>query len=179
MKIGVSGHRPTKLGGYSWDAEFNRRIREYYKVILRSVLDNGSVDSIQLLSGMALGFDQYMAQVVIDLRNDYKGRLELWAIVPSLCQDNFWRKEDVKRYSEQLEVADKLIIVDTLKEYSIPGVTEGEYDVRKLEKRNRYIADKMDKGLVLFDGTKGGTCNFVRYAENIGKELIIQDPRRL
>ena len=41
-----------------------------------------------------------------------------------------------------------------------------------MQKRNEYMVDLTDKVIAVWDGSKGGTGNCVRYAEKCGKEII-------
>lgn len=41
-----------------------------------------------------------------------------------------------------------------------------------MQKRNEYMVDLADKVIAVWDGSKGGTGNCVRYAEKCGKEII-------
>ena len=43
----------------------------------------------------------------------------------------------------------------------------------KLEARNRYMIDKCDVLIAVYDGfSKGGTYNAINYAKKIGKKII-------
>jgi uncharacterized phage-like protein YoqJ len=46
-------------------------------------------------------------------------------------------------------------------------VCEGGYHPDKLQKRNIWMVDRSTAVLALWDGSKGGTANCVKYAEKV------------
>jgi len=69
--------------------------------------------------------------------------------------------------------------VDTLDKYKIKGYTEDRYYPAKMQKRNEYMVDNSNIVIAVWDGTKGGTYNCVKYAEKLGKEVIIINPKEI
>lgn len=172
-RIGISGHRPNRLGGYNWDSQINTSIRSYFRDILTELLEQ-SDETYTVISGVALGFDQYIADVVIKLKKEYKGRIFLEAAIPFRDQYTVWSPADIDRYFKILENADYLYYVDTLPGYKLEGVPEGGYHIQKLHLRNKYVVDTMDIGLVLYNGhSKGGTFGFIEYSKKRVKELVV------
>ena len=51
-------------------------------------------------------------------------------------------------------------------------MSDEEYKPWLMQKRNEYMVDLADKVIAVWDGSKGGTGNCVRYAEKCGKEII-------
>ncbi len=51
-------------------------------------------------------------------------------------------------------------------------VSDEEYKPWLMQKRNEYMVDLADKVIAVWDGSKGGTGNCVRYAKKCGKEII-------
>ena len=45
-----------------------------------------------------------------------------------------------------------------------------------MQKRNEYMVDLADRVIAVWDGSKGGTANCVKYAEKVGKEIIRIEP---
>lgn len=41
-----------------------------------------------------------------------------------------------------------------------------------MQKRNEYMVDLADRVIAVWDGSKGGTANCIKYAEKVGKEII-------
>ena len=55
-------------------------------------------------------------------------------------------------------------------------VSEEEYKPWLMQKRNEYMVDLADKVIAVWDSSKGGTANCVKYAEKVGKEIIRIEP---
>ena len=56
----------------------------------------------------------------------------------------------------------------------IPG---DKLNFKAMQKRNEYMVDLADRVIVVWDGSKGGTANCVKYAENVGKKIIRIEPQ--
>ena len=72
-----------------------------------------------------------------------------------------WNKESVNLWCNILYKVD---IVKLL--------ADEEYKPWLMQKRNEYMVDFADKVIAVWNGSKGGTGNCVRYAEKCGKEII-------
>lgn len=139
--LGVTGHRPAKLGGYGENImlllyQFGKRKLE-------------ELDPNMVITGMALGWDQVIAQVCIDID------IPFTAAIPCLNQDKMWPDGSKDYYKKLLNKAEEIQIV-----------TPGPYAAWKMNKRNEYIVDLSDHMLSLWDGTKaGGTYHCINYAQ--------------
>ena len=147
MIICGTGHRPNKLGGYSQEA-FDKLVQ-----LASTWIINNSPSIV--ISGMALGWDQALAQAAINCN------VSLYAAVPFKNQEAAWPKESKIYYGKLIELASKIIIV-----------SEGTYTPYKMQVRNEWMVDNCDKVLAIWDGTKGGTYNCIKYAEKLNKEII-------
>ncbi|MBW4690039.1 MAG: DUF1273 family protein [Komarekiella atlantica HA4396-MV6] len=153
--IAGTGHRPEKLGGYK-DEVFTRLI----------ALCSASLKKMQateVISGMALGFDQALAIAAIELE------IPLVAAIPFKGQDDKWQQQDKERYEDILFRAKQIVYVDKTTKYSTEHVG---YSAEKMQKRNEYMIDNCTEVLALFDGSASGTVNCVKYAESLGKPLL-------
>ena len=56
------------------------------------------------------------------------------------------------------------------------GTVHEKYSPYLMMVRNKYMVDISDRGIAVWDGSKGGTANCVRYAQKIGKPLDIINP---
>ena len=155
-----TGHRPDKLGGYNYNTPKNLKIKEKIKDECINLIENFNVDTF--VCGGALGFDQMAFEVFYNLKKIYPN-LKLIVAIPFEKQDCKWIKSSIDYYRNQLTQADELVYVDTLKEYSIFGYTEGIYYPAKMQKRNEYMVDISDYIITFFDGTNGGTKNCINY----------------
>ena len=75
--------------------------------------------------------------------------------------------------------ADAVVFVDMLPEYEIVGYKEGEYYPAKMEKRNEYMVDHSDIVIAVWDGSKSGTENCIKYAQKLNKRIIRINPNNL
>lgn len=148
MIIAGTGHRPNKLGGYGVEA-FNKLVKiaeDYIK----------SLDiKPTIISGMALGWDQALAQAAINME------CNLIAYIPFEGQEAMWPKKSQTYYKYLLDKCNNKVYC------SNPG-----YSARKMQKRNEDMVDNCDIVLALYDGTVGGTYNCIKYATKQKKEIV-------
>ena len=117
------------------------------------------------LSGMALGIDQWAAEIVLlakELRPD--NGIELWCAIPYDKQAATWTANEQARYKAILDKADRI-------EY----VAHEYYDGCLLA-RNRYMVDHATHLIAVYDGQKGGTKYTINYAKKKGLFISIIDP---
>ena len=147
MIISGTGHRPDKLGGYS-DIAFNKLVK-----IAEEYLSENRPDKV--ISGMALGWDQALAQAAINLK------IPFVAAIPFKNQECKWPNKSQTKYKTILAAASECVIV-----------CEGEYAAWKMQVRNKYMVDNSDLVVAMFDGTTGGTANCVNYAISKNKQIV-------
>jgi uncharacterized phage-like protein YoqJ len=153
MIIAGTGHRPPKIGGYQLpNPIYNYICLETEKILLELKPD-------QVISGMALGYDQWLAHIA------YKLEIEFIACIPFIGQEKAWPQTSQKTYHALLNKAAKQVIV-----------SEGGYTAAKMQIRNQYMCDRCDVLIAVWDGSPGGTGNCVKYAQNIDKKIIFIDP---
>lgn len=142
--IGVAGHRPTKAG---YDTP---------KLNMFAQLTMQKADPDIVVTGMAVGWDQAVAEACVALR------IPFVAAVPFEGQEGRWPQAVQDRYWELLGLAQK--VVHTGK----PGYSE-----EKMRTRNKWIGQQSTRAIVLYDGLgDSGTAHFVRHAENLGLPLL-------
>jgi Uncharacterized protein conserved in bacteria len=157
--LAITGHRPDKLGGY----EPNPLGRAVQRELRARIVE---LRPAKLVSGMALGVDQWAAWIAVRLGVPFV------AAVPYEGQEEPWLPEQRRRYFELLEKAAEVITLFD------PPVNR--YDAAdKLQKRNEWMADHCDVLLAVWDGSESGTGNCVRYAEKVGHRVVRIDPRTL
>jgi uncharacterized phage-like protein YoqJ len=147
MTIAGTGHRPNKLGGYSEGA-----FRWLVLLLKKWLIEHPEVDEV--ISGMALGFDQALAQAAYELS------IPFTAAVPFEGQEAVWKPSDKARYFDLLNKAKRVIYVGS------PG-----YSNAKMHNRNHWMVDNCDEVLTMYDGTPGGTSSCLKYAESKGKKI--------
>lgn len=150
--VAFTGHRPDKLGGYGENP-------------LQSWVRNQMRDRLQALkpgmviSGMALGVDQWAAEICIELA------LPFTAAIPFEGQEGKWPLNSQLHYRKLLEEA-------TLKHVVSPG----GYAAWKMHKRNQWMVDTCSTLIAIWDGSSGGTAGCVEYAKKVGRDILLIDP---
>ncbi len=158
MIIAGTGHRsdklPDKKTGYILpNPTYNYICQEVEKVFLQYQPE-------KVISGMALGYDQYFAFVALKLG------IPLIAAVPFVGQEKMWPEASQRKYNKLLGQAAEVVVVST-----------GEYSAHKMQVRNKFLCDNCDLLLACYNGEpNGGTFNCLNYAKNISKKIIIIDP---
>ena len=150
-----TGHRPSKLG----DNAYERRspIQDWVRREVRKVFKRLKPDVV--ISGMALGFDQWLALEAISCA------IPLHAYVPFEGQESRWWGESRTLYAELLS---KAALVRT--------ISSPDYEPWKMQKRNEAMVDDCTVVLSCWDGSTGGTWNCIAYANGIGRERININP---
>lgn len=185
LTITLTGHRPNNphLGGYDLNSKRNIEImgvlRDQFDNMIKDALCSGEQE-IEFIFGGAIGVDTMGFIVAENLRDKVysKGTIKITLAMPFENQDGAWfRKEDKDRLKYHREVADLVVRVDTLSQYSI-DYKEGEYHPSKMQKRNEFMVDNSDIVVAIWDGSKkGGTYNCVKYAKTNNKRIIHINPK--
>ena len=160
-----TGHRPKGFPfKYGTDLKkHNEYLNALEEKIKLAITDYGVTNFI---SGMALGVDSDFAQTVLKLKEKYPVTLE--CVIPYSDYSVRWSFEDEKRNYEILRRADEKTLISE------------KYYNGCLFKRNRYMVDKSDLVIAVFNGEKkGGTFYTLSYAEKQGKHIQIIDLREL
>lgn len=148
-----TGHRPDKLGGYSPRAHRTRV--DFAKSVIRS-------EGVTIgISGMALGWDQAVAQACIE------DGIPFIAAVPFEGQESRWPADSRRAYERILRRAEKVVIVSAIQPET-NGAAAG-----MLHKRNEWMVDHSSDLIALWNGDQsGGTFSCVRYAERVSRNII-------
>lgn len=149
MILAFTGHRPDKLGGY--DISNNSK---YWEIVDKTREYLLKLKPTAVISGMALGFDQWAANVALGLN------IKLIAAIPFRGQELRWPIKSQDNYKQLLARASKIEII-----------CPGNYAAWKMQKRNEWMINNSDAVLACWDGSEGGTANCYRYAERIGKPI--------
>lgn len=148
-----TGHRPNKLGGYK-----DSPLQGWVRGRIQEELKKASPSLV--ITGMALGFDQWLAEEAMKLN------IPFLAAVPFVGQENIWPESSRKIYEWILSKA-------AFTQY----VSMGSYSNKKLQLRNQWMVDHSGVVLACYDGTSGGTQNCVNYAINNSKQIIYINPK--
>jgi uncharacterized phage-like protein YoqJ len=149
MIVCGTGHRPDKLGGYD-EATYQRLVQlatEYLRVTKHDAV----------ISGMALGWDQALAEAALDLCIPVK------AYIPFMGMENKWPASSQMKYHALLRrIPDDDWVV----------CSEGGYAPWKMQKRNEDMVNDSDYVLALWNGSTGGTHNCIAYAQKKQKQIV-------
>lgn len=161
ITIAITGHRPGKLPcGYAFLPEQSVWAERFFLRMVNGLMKfSAKYGHIRVLSGMALGVDQLFALAALEAKKQ-GADLELTACVPCHNYSVKWRDKNQQIYNEILKEAD-----------SVNYVVDGEYTADCLELRNRYMVDRADVLLAVWDGSRSGTANCVRYAQSKGVQI--------
>lgn len=158
-----TGHRPKGLP-FEYGKDIKRH-KEYLHALeekIKLVITGYGVTSF--ISGMALGADLDFAEIVLYLRDTEHYPITLECAIPDVNQTLKWNDKDKQRYTALLERADE-------KHY-----ISGRNAADAMLTRNRYMVDKSDLVIAIFNGNKrGGTLYTINYAKKQNKRIEIID----
>lgn len=161
MVIAFTGYRPEKM-----PFQENKRDKRYlpFRAVLIQVVSRLiELGGTYFISGVARGFDTWVAEDIIKLRKKNKN-IRLECAIPFPGQSDSWEKADKKRRYKILTEADKSVIVSE------------SYSRVCFFIRNRYMVDEADVVVCAFNGKSGGTAYTVDYAIKQNKIVIQIDP---
>jgi uncharacterized phage-like protein YoqJ len=148
--IAVTGHRPDKLPnretGYSTP-------NPTYDLVMTGLISAFEhFKPTYVLTGMALGVDQWAAELCLNLGIPYV------AALPFRGQEKKWPPRSQAKFHMLLSRA-----------YQTQVVCEGDYEPWKMQKRNEWMVNSCHMVIAVWNGTPGGTANCVAYATGVGK----------
>ena len=101
--VAFTGYRPEKMPfSESKKDELYIRFREQQHKVINRLIERGYTDFI---SGVAMGFDTWVAEDVLEFRKKNKD-LHLECAIPFPDQDKKWERADQKRRQKILKHAD-------------------------------------------------------------------------
>lgn len=152
MILAVTGHRPPKVGGYVVPNPIMMGIGNAIRE------DFARVTPERVLTGMALGVDQWVAWICIEMNIPY------WAVIPCQGYESRWPDQAKSEYRHLLSQAERVHYVDGNQEYT-PGC---------IMRRNKYLVDHCDQIYTVWNGVPdGGTYSTIKYAAKQRKPRII------
>lgn len=158
MRIAITGHRPNKLNGdYELKSDLVNEIRNEIQNIITQYNIN------YLITGMALGIDTLFALLAIE------NKIPFIAAIPCINQEKMWLQKSKDLYHK--------ILKHPL--CSINYISDKEYDLECMNKRNEWMVDNCDLLIAVWDGTSGGTANCIKYAVKNKKQIIYIDLKEL
>jgi len=149
LVVAGTGHRPQKLQS-TWSQYESLTLPRLTTLAKNALMQERPVI---VISGMALGWDTAIALAAIELE------IPLVAAVPCLNHSFKWSQSQQDQWQY---ICDKAIAVHC------PDVP---YSAAAMQIRNEWMCDRANRMLALWDGSRGGTANCVKYAKKKGIEV--------
>jgi uncharacterized phage-like protein YoqJ len=127
------------------------------KKAIKTQIENGVE---YFYNGMAMGFDLFAAELVLDLKKKYP-QIKLIACIPCYNQERYFSEEDKKRYVDILKKTDENVV---LSDYYYRGC---------MQNRDKYMVDRCNSMITYCKKEEGGAAYTVRYFKKIHGEHTI------
>ena len=159
-----TGHRPQKLPfRFNENDERCTLLKQRLNALIREKIESGTD---VFVTGMAIGVDTYAAEEVLSLKKEFP-HVSLEAIVPCKNQASKWNDKQVPRYNDLLKKCDKVVIL------------QENYTADCMQKRNRYMVERSDCVIAVWDGNGSGTGSTVKYALEKKLSVTVLHPSSL
>lgn len=146
LVIAVTGHRPNKLGGYDVP-------NPIYDIVVKGLVEAFEhYKPAYVISGMAIGTDQWAAEICVNMD------IPFIAALPFRGQEGKWPPKTKAKYNWLLSKA-----------YQKYVICEGDYEPWKMQRRNEWMIASCHMLVAVFNGTEGGTANCLTSAAAAGK----------
>lgn len=143
--VSITGPRPQNC-----PEVFNKRaVKEILKEKVKEHMINFQPSVI--INGMAVGFDQLVVNVAIELN------IPFWAYLPCKDQEKYWDDKTKQNYKELLKKSEKIIYISDF------------YTDECMHDRNKKMVDDSEELWALWNPMRkfGGTYKTVAYAESL------------
>ena len=165
LSCAFTGHRPKKFP-WKYD-ETDSRCMALKTVLAEQIRLLADAGVTQFLSGMAEATDTWSALSVLSLREENPA-LKLHCILPCREQADKWDATSRNLYLSILDQADSVVYVNRA------------YHKNCMLERNRFLVEHAGTLLAVYNGERrGGTAATMRYAQQMGREIIEIDPATL
>ena len=169
--VALTGHRPSKLGGYDRFNPVASRILDAAAGWLEESLREHP--NLVVISGLALGWDQWVADLCLELGVTFVGA------APCRGQSSRWPDNSKSEYQRICRGADEKAArsLNTgpdgsevlARNRGVVYVLDGPYSGPDcMQQRNVWMVDHAHEVLACYDGSSGGTGNCVKYAKKQG-----------
>ncbi|WP_342532698.1 SLOG family protein [Lysinibacillus sp. FSL K6-0057] len=158
-----TGHRPNKLNGYN--PKDNSELLFKLRDIIIDHIENKEV--VTFISGMALGVDMWASRIVLKLKETYP-HIRLLCAIPCDKQYSKWFESSIKEYHDICAKADEIYYV-----------SKEPYNNYCMFNRDKWMVDRSDFVIGVYDGSKSGTGHTINYARKLEKEIITLHPKTL
>lgn len=159
-----TGHRPKSFPWkYDETAGACVLLKQTLAEEIKKLIDCGVTT---FYSGLAEGVDTWGAEIVLGLR-EINPAIRLHCVLPCRSQAAGWTAAAQECHRQLQEQAD-----------TVTCISEQFYEGCMLD-RNKYLVEHADILLAVYNGShqRSGTGMTVRYAQKLGREIIIIDPK--
>lgn len=157
-----TGHRPQNLPFWYNENDINYlKMKSILKKSIIQLIKNYDVN--HYISGMALGIDQYAAEIVLELKRQYP-QITLECVLPCENQAIKWTEVQRDRYFSIIKHCDKETLL------------QKQYTFYCMQKRNEYMVKNSSFIIAVFSGKPSGTYKTITLAKSLGKNIIVIDP---
>ena len=165
ISCAFTGHRPSK---FPWRYnEADSRCIALKSALAEQIRLLAKAGVTQFLSGMAEAADTWSALSVLALRENNLA-LKLHCILPCREQADKWAASSRNLYRSILERADSIVYVSR------------DYQKKCMLDRNRFLVEHASTLLAVYNGERrGGTAATMRYAQKMGREIVVINPNTL
>jgi uncharacterized phage-like protein YoqJ len=144
----ITGHRPQKLGGFGHNP-IASRVRQHLRDTLTALQTR--ISTLHGVTGMALGCDQWFADLCLSLQIRYT------AFLPFQGQERLWPM------SSQLQYRRLLAQAAAVQCPLLQAATLSPHDIRQaLLRRNTAMVEQSHAAIAIWDGSPSGTGDAVR-----------------
>lgn len=152
------GHRPQKIP-FLYDEESTsfKKLRCTLKKTIIELIENENVK--HFISGVVIGADMLCAEIILELKAQYSD-ITLECALPCETQAEYWTMKYREKYFDTVAASDK------------ESMLQWRYTPDCVMKRDRYMVDKSDILLAVWDGGKGPIKRTVNYATEKGKKVM-------
>ena len=160
MKIcAFTGPRLYKL---PWSyKEKGYKFRKLKKSLTNEILYKIKEGYNYFISGMAIGIDILCAKIILNIKKR-PPNIKLECAIPCRNQTNNWDTYNTTRYNDIVSKSD-----------IVTYVSDCSYYNGCMFKRNKYMVNKADLIIAVYNNTGGGTKQTIDYAKSINKEVVI------
>jgi len=152
--LGVTGHRPNALSGYSPEA--------FDLLAFFAARQLRKVKPKHVNTGMAMGWDLAVARACVKLKIPYT------AYIPFPHQSAYWNVYWKQQWEIYYKLADTVVIEYTVQQLAVLSSNKKVAIVCALDARNHSVVDNSNLMLAMYAGISGGTANCLSYAESKG-----------
>ena len=165
ISCAFTGHRPAK---FPWKYnEADSRCIALKSALTEQIRLLAEAGVTQFLSGMAEATDTWSALSVLALR-EKNPAIKLHCILPCRDQADKWSASSRNLYRSILKRADSIVYVSR------------EYHKDCMLDRNRFLVEHASTLLAVYNGEqRSGTAATMRYAQKMGREIVVIDPATL